>query len=943
MNVDLPLLLAGPILRRVEPTLASVWLALRDPCDVRLQVWEGLVASGQPNPLAASPQTPTLRVGAHLHIVQVTVEIPATAGVSFQPDSLYSYDVEITTAGGILHTFDSLHMLESGEFDGFVRLPLGFVANMLPSFAPCPSELSNLNLVYGSCRKPGHPTPDALAMVDELIFGIDETTGNNRYKDARTRPHQLFLGGDQVYADDVDSVHLLLVAQASLELMDTTSTQGGVVPVEHLPVDSALLVNNVVAASGPNPRSGFVAEDPADTAADPFIPADRLHFPEGRRLHTTLVDAQFTSSDGVNHVLSLGEFAALYLSVWSPALWGEEVTLAKFAADADQPGQSQPFRWDAELPPFAGGNAAEGAIVMPEIVFPRRVAGNLYAEPRGDPEEDHSTEDEKKFKSQESLRGQFAVLQDFHRGLAKVQRVLANVPTYMILDDHDITDDFFLNPVWRRRVLGTRLGQAILGNGMIAYALFQDWGNDPLAYRTGAKAQLLDLVARLFPPGTTKGPDQPPFLEIARLLGHDQIWLTQTPDSAFLPAQPSLKWHFTIDGPKHRAVVFDNRTRRSYVTQAGPPGNVATSALVDQLPLPPLPEGREVLVVVAPLQVIGPPVLDETVAPLSFRVFDAISALSSSSDTDRSSPTGLRDMTGTNPDAIEAWAFDAQTFEHLMKRLEPYRRVVILSGDVHYSSGTQMSYWRGNQTEPARFAQFTSSGFKNVMPAFITFVDRSVGFAQQLVRANLGTERFGWDRPEDGLVIFPPGRTERDLLPVMRSRLSASPVMLPSWGWPDDNEGDGNDPALTTRLNPAKPPDWRWRVKPLIDQTRNLRRPAGIQILDLDEADVDAKLNNPATLIEGYHMIAARHQHALGRLRNARQILFCGNVGRVRFEQHVDGRLDVIHEVFTAFNDPDRPATADPKPEPFLMQRASLGPEVEDAPGRLRKKAIEVV
>jgi hypothetical protein len=294
-------------------------------------------------------------------------------------------------------------------------------------------------------------------------------------------------------------------------------------------------------------------------------------------------------------------------------------------------------------------------------------------------------------------------------------------------------------------------------------------------------------------------------------------------------------------------------------------------------------------------------------------------------------------MTGTNPDAIEAWSFDSTTFEHLLERLEPYRRVVILSGDVHYSSGTQMSYWRGDQTQPARFAQFTSSGFKNVMPTFITFIDKTAAFAQQLLRADLGTERFGWDRPAADLVIFPPGHSERDLLPAMRSRLTASPVLLPSWGWPDGNEEatPGLDPDLTTTLNPAKPPDWRWRIKPLIDTRPDARRPEGIQTLDLDEDDVTAKLGDPATVLEGYQLIATRHQHALGRLRNA--------VGRVRFEEHEDGRLDAIHEVYTAFTNPDRPAGSDPKPEPFLVQRAALGPEDERPPARLRKKAIEVV
>jgi hypothetical protein len=531
---------------------------------------------------------------------------------------------------------------------------------------------------------------------------------------------------------------------------------------------------------------------------------------------------------------------------------------------------------------------------MPPISFPERVAGHLYVVPRKKPKPAKSV-----FEQQKSLREDFAILQEFHRTLPNVQRAMANVPTYMILDDHDVTDDYFLNPVWRTRVLGRKLGQAIIGNAMIAYALFQDWGNDPLVYQSGPKAQLLTLAQKLFPPTLKKGPDQQVFQQIAFLLGHDRP-LTETPDSKFASANPALKWHFTIDGPKHRAIAFDNRTRRSYVTQAGPPGNVSIDAMLDQIPLPPLPADREILIVIAPLQVIGPPVLDEIVAPLSYRVFDAVQAKSPSSDLDVTSTSGLRQMTGTNPDAIEAWAFDAETFEHLLKRLEPYGRVVLLSGDVHYSSGTVMSYWRGNATRPARFAQFTSSGFKNVMPTFITFLDRTAGFAQQLIRLNLGTERLGWDKPLNDMVLLPEGSTTQDLLPIMRSRLNAVPVRLPTWGWPDRNNPerpDTFDPLKSSRVNPAKLPDWRWRVKPLLDPRRDTDRPKPIQLLALD-VDVEAKLSAPATILEGYQKVAARHQYALNRLRNARQILFRGNVGRVRFQAHDDGRIDAIHEVF---------------------------------------------
>ena len=43
----LPEVLAGPIVRRVEPRACSVWIALRDPSDaVKLTVWRGMQSAG---------------------------------------------------------------------------------------------------------------------------------------------------------------------------------------------------------------------------------------------------------------------------------------------------------------------------------------------------------------------------------------------------------------------------------------------------------------------------------------------------------------------------------------------------------------------------------------------------------------------------------------------------------------------------------------------------------------------------------------------------------------------------------------------------------------------------------------------------------------------------------------------------------------------------------
>lgn len=951
--MELPLVLAGPILRRVEPTRVSVWLAFSLPCDVRLQVWEGRAESGRPDPFLESLLTPTLRVGAALHLVLASIKIPPSGGRFLRADALYSYDVQVIVKEGPntgrtfdLQTLGMLEVVEPVSPDG-VRLvpsvPLGFEPGLLPSFAPPPSDLANLNLLYGSCRRPGHDDPDALAMVDDLIFGDD------RYKDPRARPHQLFLGGDQIYADDVTPQHMLLVLDLAGPLIGVVGEDPQLAdPIEHVRLDTMLVKDETTVVDPADPAAAYTVEPAAQTAANPDLPVDRAHFPEELRLSVTRRDAQFTSEDGVSHVISMGEFAALYLSVWSNAVWGVQVPGARFAPDPTKPQDARPFFWDEDLP-------ATGEIIMPPVVYPDRIAGHFYVAPDWQSETDpvkrakrkRDADDKRADELKErpkKLREAFTIIQAFRKTLPKVQRALANVPTYMIFDDHDVTDDYHLNPMWRDRVLTTQLGQAILRNAMVTYALFQDWGNDPERYNEPPRVELMGLIPELFPPGVAKGPLQQVAEQVSQLLGHD---LRNSPNALgrYDSVTPPLLWHYTVDGPRHRTIVLDNRTRRSYGSRNGPPGNVSIDAMVDQIPLPPLLPGQEVLVVVAPLQVIGPPVLDEIVAPIAYRAFDAAQAAIPDSDLRPESTTGLRQMLGTNPDAIEAWAFDTVTYEHLLARLAPYRRVVLLSGDVHYASGAVMSYWRGSETQPARFAQFTSSGLKNVMPRFVTFADRSLGFAQQLIRANLGFERLAWSQPADDLVLLPEGVTELDLVPVMRARLASVPVLLPTWGWPDLNDPRkpaDRTPAKASRLNPAQPPQWRWRVTPLLDARPDEQRPASIRPLSIDNATVDAQLASPATLLEAYRAIAVRHQHAMNHLRNARQILFRSNVGRVRFVPDDDGRLDAVHEVYTTFTDPDQPAVGDPKPEPFLVQVAPLGPLDEAPPATLRQKVLEV-
>ena len=109
--------------------------------------------------------------------------------------------------------------------------------------------------------------------------------------------------------------------------------------------------------------------------------------------------------------------------------------------------------------------------------------------------------------------------------------------------------------------------------------------------------------------------------------------------------------------------------------------------------------------------------------------------------------------------------------------------------------------------------------------------------------------------------------------------------MVPTWGWPGRQRGarrprttpdqdqptqPGRAAGLALARHPAARPPRRGRTT---------EGDPGCCELDADRSRRARR--RPATVFEGYQAIAARHQHALNRLRNARQILFRANVGRV--------------------------------------------------------------
>ncbi|GII54245.1 hypothetical protein Pth03_26340 [Planotetraspora thailandica] len=811
--MTLPLVLAGPVVRRVDASSATFWIALSRPASIEALAWagdqtsagSGTVQSGDPV-VARSIATPTRAWGDHLFTATVTAETQGAGGLS--PGAVFSYDVVVDGQG-----LKNLGLLAdaSGAESGIdaaapARLALGYLPDHLPTFVTPSGTVDGLRLAHTSCRKPHGLGPDAMSWLDDLI-------ADNR-TDVDKRPQQLFLTGDQIYADDVAAPLLGMLQTLASELLGYEET--------------------VVMAGGA-----------AGTGETRVALKD---LPPLRRGRLCAEVAKFSTTDGASHLIGFGEFAAMYLACWSPRVW--RPLPARSAVFAEVPDQQ---RADRHLTDF-------------ETAFDGRAkweAADVKAEAEGS----GTGADRKRVEA-------------FALSVPKVARALANCSTYMIFDDHEVTDDWYLSAPWRTRVLTSPLGRSVIRNGLMAYAVFQAPGNDP------AKWQLQAALAGGPPPT----PEQKVQEKIATLLGDraaptvphendvDELLGLSSPADG-----PQVRFHYTVDGPRHRVAVLDTRTRRAYdsATRESPPKLVGSS-LDAMLPAGPLTDGRELLVVVSAAPVLFPRIFDALVQPAAAAVFDLKTHLVRTEAFDPAHPRPA--IVGSEQWDVEGWSADEASFHAFLRRLGSYPRVVLLGGDVHFASSLVCDLWtKGDDAADSRILQCTSSAARNEPSPGMRAVLRGQRSAQRLLQGD-AVERLGWDG-QHGVVLpggahIPPGR---------RGRLLRKPTFVPARGWPQG-----------TTLAGDKPPDVRYRVSVLRDERP--REALGVG------APAPPRLPawNAADPVLTYAQIAAAHQQLLDDGKDPiRLMIFRSNIGIVSFTPSPSGPGEYVatHSVMSPVGD----------------------------------------
>lgn len=396
--MQLPFLLAGPIVRRARPDQVLIWVAVSDDVHLGAELYkakkqgEGYeIDKAYPIGEGTSGMRLWRGAGMWIHLIEILPNDRAKDGV-FPSREILAYDLLGRThpLRPIRTTSSEVRMpsrtrvatperrkqllkqrppvmssrIESNgqhlkSWPGVSIQDFCLPGFDLPTLVLQDPGRNDLVAFYGSCRKLHGEGNDAARLLERRLNRVAASPD--------LRPNALFLTGDQIYADDVHD-----------ELIGFITSFGD------------LAVNGL---------------EPLPDAPD------RMDKPKQRAKVAKDV-AKFKSGYAANHAFRFTDFAMLYLLAWNPRMWPSTVK---------------------------DSNLLEGK-----------------------------------------------------KGSEAMRRVLANIPTYMGFDDHEVTDDWNLNAPLRAAIAKSRLGTRVTANALAAYLDFQALGNNPEAFSEALTVDLME-------------------------------------------------------------------------------------------------------------------------------------------------------------------------------------------------------------------------------------------------------------------------------------------------------------------------------------------------------------------------------------------------------------------------------------------------------------------
>lgn len=294
--------------------------------------------------------------------------------------------------------------------------------------------------------------------------------------------------------------------------------------------------------------------------------------------------------------------------------------------------------------------------------------------------------------AEKAWQAQKKPLQVYHQTLGDIRKLLANISTYMIFDDHDVTDDWNITGNWYDSVRDSPLGRRIVSNALAAYWAFQAWGNDPDNFD---KDLILTITQHLSDEDSDKA------------------------DRYDLHTWKSRGWGFSI-ATEPPIIAIDSRTQRQYENKYYP------AVLLDRYALDwlrvewaKLKTGQDIDENTCPLLIATTPVMGfstiEFIQQLGLWLAGLIESWKPIRYLEK-----LADQEGfligwmVNQLDAESWSSNKEGFVAFMYALRQrmgIKRCAFLSGDVHYAFTAKAQFkYQGRQLD---CIQFTSSSLYN--------------------------------------------------------------------------------------------------------------------------------------------------------------------------------------------------------------------------------------
>jgi hypothetical protein len=247
-----------------------------------------------------------------------------------------------------------------------------------------------------------------------------------------------------------------------------------------------------------------------------------------------------------------------------------------------------------------------------------------------------------------------------------IRQALAVVPTYMIFDDHEITDNWNTSPTWRAAAIREGLEQMLV-DGLVAYWVYQGWGN--LERRTQSNpSPLLTIMQE----AEQHGED---ILEVLRAQIKEEIY-----------GRADFHWHYTIattppifvaNARTGRTAVFDDSEQEIYA-----PARIMSQQQMNELRTWMHTHSAGLLLLVSSVPVLLPPAIglaeyvagkrfwQKSIAPLRWLGL-------------RMARLQQKVALRTNFDHWPLYSATWQEFVHLLDECD--QDILVLSGDVHFS------------------------------------------------------------------------------------------------------------------------------------------------------------------------------------------------------------------------------------------------------------------